>query len=88
MDSNDPVCNSISILDDDILEGCEAFLIDIDVQAAFSGIAVVPNDVDKMIILIEEDLMDGKRCGIDKYFSAVKMICMHFYQPDLHCACL
>ena len=62
MDSNDPVCNSISILDDDIMEECEAFLIDIEVQAAFSGIAVVPNDVDKMVILIEDDLMDGKGC--------------------------
>ena len=60
LDSNDPVCNSISILDDDIVEGCEAFLIDVEVQAAFSGIAVVPNDVDKMIILIEDDLTDGK----------------------------
>lgn len=59
MDSNDPVCNNISILHDDITEGCEAFLIDIEVQAAFSGIAVVPNDVDKMIILIEDDLMEG-----------------------------
>ena len=62
LNSNEPVCSSISILDDDILEGCEAFLIDIEVQADSTGIVVVPNDVDKMIILIEEDLMDGKEC--------------------------
>ena len=71
LDSNEPVCNSISILNDDILEGCEAFFVDIEVQAAFSGIAVVPNDVNKMIILIEDDLRDGK------YDVCMYAICMH-----------
>ena len=58
--SNEPICSNISIMDDDILEECEAFFISFEVDTTVSGAAVVPKDVDKTIIVIVEDLMDGK----------------------------
>ncbi len=58
--SNEPVCNNITIIDDDNLEECEAFLIGFEVDTMVSGVAVVPKDVDKTIIVIVDDLIDGK----------------------------
>lgn len=61
--SNEPVCSNITIIDDGALEECEAFYVGFEVDTADSGLAVVPKDVDKSIIVIVDDHVDGKSIG-------------------------
>ena len=58
--SNEPACTNLTILNDNILEGCEAFFVAFDVVPNFSGVAAIPRDADKAIVVIVDDLMDGK----------------------------
>ena len=58
--SNEPACTNLTILNDNILEGCEAFFIAFEVVPNFSGVAAIPRDADKAIVVIVDDLMDGK----------------------------
>lgn len=58
--SNEPVCSNVTIIDDSVLEECEAFYIGFEVDTMVSGVAVVPRDVDKAIVVIVDDLNDGK----------------------------
>ena len=57
--SNQPTCTNLSILNDDILEGCEAFFVAFEVDPNFSGVAAIPRDEDKSIVVIVDDLADG-----------------------------
>ena len=58
--SNQPTCTNVTILNDDIVEGCEAFFVSFEVDPNFSGVAAIPRDADKSIVVIVDDLMDGK----------------------------
>ena len=58
--SNEPACTNLTILNDDILEGCEAFFVAFEVDPNFSGVAAIPRDADKAIVVIVDDLMDGE----------------------------
>ena len=53
-------CTNIIILDDDIVEGCEAFFIAFEVDPNFSGVATIPKEVDKLVIVIMDDPTDSK----------------------------
>ena len=63
--SNEPHCLSVNILSDSYVEGCEAFFIGYEVEAAFSGIATVPRDQDKSVVVIEDN--DGVWNGFLHY---------------------
>lgn len=53
-------CTNVTILNDDIVEGCEAFFIAFEVEPNFSGVATIPKEVDKSVIVIVDDLTDSK----------------------------
>ena len=53
-------CTNVTILNDDILEGCEAFFIAFEVDPNFSGVAAIPKEVDKSVVVIMDDLTDSK----------------------------
>ena len=53
-------CANITILNDDIVEECEAFFVAFEVDPNFSGVAAIPKEVDKSVILIIDDLTDSK----------------------------
>lgn len=57
--SEQPTCTNLIIVNDDILEGCEAFFVAFEVDPNFSGVATVSRDEDKSIIIIVDDLVDG-----------------------------
>ena len=57
-------CTNITILNDDIVEGCEAFFIAYEVDPSFSGVAAIPKEVDKSVIVIIDDLTDSKSLAI------------------------
>lgn len=60
--SNQPTCTNLTILNDNTLEGCEAFFVSFEVISNFSGVAVIPRDADKSIVVIVDDFSDGKKC--------------------------
>ena len=53
-------CTNVTILNDDILEGCEAFFISFEVAPNFSGVAAIPKEVDSSVIVIMDDPTDSK----------------------------
>ena len=53
-------CTNVTILNDDIVEGCEALFIAFEVEPNFSGVATIPKEVDKSVIVIVDDLTDSK----------------------------
>lgn len=58
--SSQSSCTNITILNDDIVEGCEAFFIAFEVDPNFSGVATIPKEVDKSVIVIMDDPTDSK----------------------------
>ena len=60
MASNEPTCTNITIVDDNIVEGCEAFFVAFEVDPNFSGVVAIPRDDDKSVVVIVEDLNDSK----------------------------
>ena len=68
--SNQPTCTNLTILNDNILEGCEAFFVSFEVVPNFSGVAAIPRDADKSIVVIVDDLIDGT-CN---YYSVTVMV--------------
>ena len=65
--SNQPACTNLTILNDDILEGCEAFFVAFEVVPNFSGVAAIARDDDKAIVVIVDDLMDGELIHVPSY---------------------
>lgn len=77
--SNQPTCTNITIMNDDILEGCEAFFVAFEVDPNFSGVATVPRDEDKSIIIIVDDLIDGNNYNHD----VVKLAMINLFSHGL-----
>ena len=77
--SNEPACTNLTILNDNILEGCEAFFVAFEVVPNFSGVAAIPRDADKAIVVIIDDLMDGKY--LQTYFRKLNPRIINFGTP-------
>ena len=64
-------CINVTTLNDDVVEKCEAFFVGFEVDPTFSGVAAIPKDKDKSIIVIVDDVMDSKS------YIYVASMCMH-----------
>lgn len=67
--SNEPACTNLTVLNDNILEGCEAFFVAFEVVPNFSGVAAIPRDADKAVVVIVDDLMDGEYLCLHALFD-------------------